>query len=140
MTWVARFSTGVFLTGILCFAPHVFGQSTLHSAGVVPGYGVVNYTSASFLAFAFGPHADRATRNDHDGGGNGCGNQGGGGGNGWGWERRSAWDDGGNGGCTSVPEGGTTLMFLSIAGLCCLGALIFRSRRQDGVSEATLQG
>jgi hypothetical protein len=70
---------------------------------------------------------------DGKGGDKGCGNQGGGGG-GW-WEDWGGWGGSNNGGCKSVPEGGTTLTYLSLAGLCCLGAVVFRSRRAAYLPE-----
>jgi hypothetical protein len=118
----SRLSAGVFLAGVLCFAPGAFGQgSSRHQA------------ASGFLAFSIAPHSNHHRAADHDGGGNGCGNQGGGG---WGWDG-DGWGGGGNGGgCTPVPEGGTALAYLSIAGFCCLGAAIARSRRPVGASEA----
>jgi hypothetical protein len=128
---VARFSVWVLFAGILCFAPSAFSQGPDRHAAVA-GNGVLNLAPSSFLAFTLGPGG---RSDDHDGG-NGCGNQGGGGWGG-GWDG-DGWGGGGNGGggCSSVPEGGTALMYLSVAGLCCLGALALRSRKQAGVSEA----
>jgi hypothetical protein len=58
---------------------------------------------------------------DWGGGGGGWGGGGGGwGGGGGGW--------GGGGGGTAVPEGGSPLVYLSVAGLCCAGALAARRR------------
>jgi hypothetical protein len=34
------------------------------------------------------------------------------------------------GGCTAVPEGGTTLLYLLIVGLCCVTTATFAMRRQ----------
>jgi hypothetical protein len=115
MKSIARLSVWVLLMGSLCFAPSALAQSS------------------------GGHHGSHSNDN-----GGSCGNQGGGGGGwgggGWGgggWDG-GGWGGGGNGGgCTPVPEGGTTLMYLSIAGLCCCGALVVRSRKQTGVSEAS---
>ncbi len=137
MKLLARFSAWVAFAAFLCCAPCAFGQSTVNSKLAGTENHVLNYASSSFLAFALSPsgdHVDRDHRDrDHGGGGDGCGNQGGGGG-GWGG---GGWDDGwgggggnGGGGCTPVPEGGTALMYLSLASLCCLGAMVLRSRRQ----------
>jgi hypothetical protein len=38
----------------------------------------------------------------------------------------------------SVPEGGAALGYLSLAGLCCFGAIFLRSRRQVGAMRAAL--
>lgn len=35
----------------------------------------------------------------------------------------------------AVPEGGTSLMYLLLAGLSCVGAMVLRYRRQAGVRE-----
>ena len=142
MKSIARFSGWVVLTGALCFAPCALGQGGLRHPSSA-GSSFLNHTPASFLAFVFGPGTPHG-HGDDDGGS--CGNQGGGGwgGNGWGgggWGGGGwgggGWSGSGNGGgCTAMPEGGTALMYLSIAGLCFGGALILRSRRPTGVSRA----
>jgi hypothetical protein len=35
----------------------------------------------------------------------------------------------------TVPEGGTSLMYLALAGLCCFGAMAYRMRRHESVSQ-----
>ena len=35
----------------------------------------------------------------------------------------------------AMPEGGTSWMYLLLAGLCCLGAIILRTHRKAGVRE-----
>ena len=45
----------------------------------------------------------------------------------WGWDRSSGDKKCGG---TAVPEGGTSLMYMSLAGLCCFGAMVYRLRRQ----------
>jgi hypothetical protein len=34
-----------------------------------------------------------------------------------------------------MPEGGASLMYLLLAGLACLGGMVFRSRRQVSVRQ-----
>lgn len=136
MKSLVRFSAWIGFAALLCFAPCAFGQGAVNVRVARAGNSVLNYAPASLLAFTLGQ------RGDHRGGdkdGNGCGNQGGGGG-GWDGEGRDdGRGDGGGGnggdGCTPVPEGGTALMYLSLAGLCCLGAMVLRSRRQASVRE-----
>jgi hypothetical protein len=96
--------------------------------------------SLSPVAFAQPASRQPVQRNSDQGGGNGCGNQGGGGngwGGGWGWDGWGGGGGGNNGGCTTVPEGGTALLYLAIAGLCCFGAAVVRSRQQIGATEAS---
>jgi len=34
-----------------------------------------------------------------------------------------------------VPEGGTAVLYVLLAGLCCAGAIVVRSRRKASLSE-----
>jgi hypothetical protein len=129
MKSVARFSACVVFAGLLCFAPYALGQGSVSNNAAGAGNSVLNYAPASFLTFVLGPGGDHRVRGRNDN--SGCSNQGAGRGslalgNG-------AWD--GSGGCTSVPEGGTAAIYLSLAGLCCLAAILWRSRRQTGVRQ-----
>ncbi len=140
MKSVARFSASVAFAALLCFAPFAFGQDTLNLR-TDAGNGVLNYAPSAFLTFAVG-HGVHQRPGNFGNGGNGGGNNGwGNGGNGGGWGNGGGgWGNGGNGGGnggggTQVPEGGTTLMYLSLAGLCCFGAVVFRARRQSSVPE-----
>jgi hypothetical protein len=134
MKSAARFSAWAALAALLCFAPCALGQGTGNTKGTQVGNSGLNYAASSFLTFtltAGGHHKDGdgwgggngggGNGGGNGGGGNGCGNQGGGGG----------W---GGGGCTPVPEGGNALMYLSLAGICCFGAMIFRLRRMRAAS------
>jgi hypothetical protein len=130
MKSVARFSAFAVLAALMCFAPCAFGQRIVNVKGTVAGASVVNY-APSFFAFTFGPGGrggdhGRGGNGNGNGNGNGCNNQGGGG-NGW-WGGNNG--NNGGGGCVAVPEGGTTLMYLLLAGLACFGAAALRSRRQ----------
>lgn len=132
----SRLTAWLFLSGVLCFAPSAFGlESNRHQAAGVNG---ILSAPPSFLAFTLLPsHRHRVAEHDGggEGGGNGCGNQAKGGG--WGWGSDEGGGNGNGGGCTPVPEGGTALAYLTIAGLCCLGAVVMRSRRQVRVSQAS---
>ena len=109
MKSMASLSTVAFVA-VLCFASCAFAQDKVNAKMSVGSPALLT------LTLGFGNNGG-----NNNGGGNGCSNQGG---NGWGWD---TW--GGNkGGCKSVPEGGATLTYLSLAGLCCLGAVAFRSR------------
>jgi hypothetical protein len=125
MKSLSRFSAWVVFAALLGLAPFALGQSSASHQGAV-GNSVLNYAPTSFLALTFGP------RGEHKGGGNGggCNNQNAG--------RNDWWGGGGGngGGCQTVPEGGTTLMYLSLAGLCCFGAIVFRSRRRSGLLDS----
>ncbi len=113
MKSMARITTVAF-AAVLCFASCAFAQDTVNAK--------MSIGSPALLTLTLG-FGTQGGNNNYNGGGNGCGNQGGGGDWGWGW----GGNNGGN--CKSVPEGGTTLTYLSLAGLCCLGAVVFRSRR-----------
>lgn len=141
------------LFAAMCFAPSAFGLAPI-TQKATPGISAIN-VPAIWLTFALG-------HEDHDhagqwGSSSGCGaGQGGG----WGWDddhapardnhvlgrddHALARDDhgwgggewgGNNSGCTSVPEGGMTVMYLLLAGACCFGAMALRSRRQRTVVE-----
>lgn len=106
----------VAFAAVLCFASCALAQNNVNSKMSAGSPAIFTLT----LGF------------DDHGGNTGC-NQGGGGG-GW-WGDWGGWGDNNNSGCKSVPEGGTTLTYLSLAGLCCLGAVVFRSRRAACLPE-----
>jgi hypothetical protein len=129
----ARFSAWVVLGVLLCFAPYALGQGVVNKAATGAGNGVFHYVSGSFFATAFAP-AGNHKGSGWGGGGSGCSNEGRGQNSNLGRDN-GGWGGGnGGGGCTAVPEGGTALMYLSIAGLCCLGAMALRSRRVHGIN------
>jgi hypothetical protein len=141
----AKFWSGLALFMVLCCASFAFGASSEHSQSV---YGGVNLNlPASLLTFAFAPganlqHAKPANNGWGGGGGNGggggCGQGGNGGNNGWGGGGNGGWGggggNGGGGGC-GVPEGGNSLEYLVIGALACIGAMTYRARRRNAVSE-----
>jgi hypothetical protein len=122
MKSTTRVSAWVVFAALVCFAPCAIGQSTV-KVKTVAGNTILNNAPSALLTFALGP-------GDSQHGDPWCG-QGGGGGS-WGWDRR-----GGDKKCggTAVPEGGTSLMYASLAGLCCLGAMVYRLRRHARASE-----
>ena len=109
------------LAAILFFASSAFAQGTMHAKST----SVLQLAPSAIFTLTLGFGDDHGNGNN---GGNGCSNKGG-----------NNWDGFGgnnNGGCKTVPEGGTTLTYLSLAGLCCLGAFVFRPRGQSSVLEA----
>jgi hypothetical protein len=144
----AKFWAGLTVLAVLCCASFAFGASAGHSQSV--NVGSSSILPATLLTFAFAPGANlqhAKPQNNGWGGGNGggggCG-QGGNGGNGnggWGGgggNGGGGWGggggNGGNGGC-GVPEGGNSLEYLLIGAMACIGAMAYRSRRQNAVSE-----
>jgi hypothetical protein len=116
MKSVARFSVLGAFAALMCLAPCAFAQGL--ARGTATGV-VLNGAPSTFLIFG-GQRGNQQGQN-FDGNGNGsCGNQG---------------RDGksGCGASTAVPEGGTSLMYLALSGLFCVGAVAYRSRRQASV-------
>jgi hypothetical protein len=151
----SRFSVWAAVATLVCFAPSAFGQSKVNVKVTNSGYGVLNSAPAGFLALSFGPGGLGGDRGGNNGGNNGGrnggnnggygGNQGGNGGNqggnGGGQNgcsgNQGGWNDQvGGGKCTQVPEGGTALMYLLLAGLCCAGAMVLRQQRQLDAPQA----
>jgi hypothetical protein len=124
-----KLSAGIVLAVLLSFAPFAFGQSPAHSNAVAGLHAM-----PGFLTFVFDGGRGNPWGNGGNGGNNGC-SQGKGGNNGWGW---GWWGQGGNNGggnCQTVPEGGTGLMYILLAGVVCFGAITLRSRRKVGAQE-----
>jgi hypothetical protein len=130
MKCVAGLSAWLAFAAVLCFAPSALGQSPLMRVPVA-GFAVSSNATAGFLALTLGP-AGRGGNNQNPG--NGCSNQGGP--KGWDSRSSSAGADWGAGCSTSVPEGGSALMYLILAALCCVGALRLRSPRQASVRQS----
>ena len=138
----ARFSALVAFAALLSLPPCV-AQSTHNASRTSTRNAVLNSAPSAFLTLALDHRARGNSGNDGNGGwGNGGGNNGGdgwgnGGGGGWGnggGGNGGGWGNGGGGG-TPVPEGGTNLMYLSLAALSCVAAMVFRSRQQTRVPE-----
>jgi hypothetical protein len=139
----AKFWTGLVLLTLVCCASFAFGASPDHNQSVYVGADLNLPASLLVLTFAPGAnlqHAKPANGGWGGGGGNGggCGQGGNGGNNGnGGWGGNNGWGGGGNGGgggC-GVPEGGSSLEYLMIGALACIGAMAYRVRRQNVVSE-----
>jgi hypothetical protein len=133
----------VAFAALLCFLPSAFGQSRANVQPTSAVHSVLNYAPSSLLAFAL-----TSGSNYYNDGKGGKGNNGGYGNGGNGGYGNGGYGNGGNGGngggcsytqvngkCAAVPEGGTALMYLLLAGLSCLGAMILRSRRQASIPE-----
>jgi hypothetical protein len=143
MKSVARVSAWMAFAALLCCAPCALGQGTVGKSVPNAGFSLLNQAPASFLVLAIvPPYIDGHGSNyggNNGGGGGSCGNPGGGP-TGWqngGWNGWGNGGNGGGGGCsTSVPEGGSTWMYLLMAGFCCAGALLFGSKRQDASASA----
>jgi hypothetical protein len=146
-----RFWAGVATVALLCSASFAFGESRHQSQSLATGTSF--NVPATLLTFAFAPggnvgHNFNTPGGNGGNGGNGggwggnggCSGQGGngGGGNGWGGNG-NGWGGGGNGnggnGNCSVPEGGSSSIYLLLAALACIGAMAFRMRPQPAVQE-----
>ena len=133
-----RLSGFVAFAALLCFLPSAFGQSPANrrATGATPS--ALNLQAPNLLAFALTSGEDLYNNN-------GKGNQGNNGGYGNGGYGNGGNGGNGNGGngpvcsygekCAHVPEGGTPLMYLLLAGLASLGAMFLRSRRQASTPE-----
>ncbi len=108
---LCRVSVLVSFAVFLCFLPSAFGQRTGNLKVTGSGHTVRNFEPSNFLAFALTSGEDffkdkKDKKCDASNGG---------------------WD---NNCPKAVPEGGNSLMYLLVAGLCCLGGMVLRSRRQ----------
>ena len=139
MKSLCRLSSFVAFAVLLSCLPCAFGQSATNIKATGAAQSVLNYAPSSLLAFALTSGHDLYNNN-------GKGGKGGNGGYGNGGYGNGGYGNGGNGGgcgysdvkaekCAAVPEGGTPLMYLLLAGLSCLGAMVLRSRRQASMPE-----
>ncbi|MGB6027211.1 MAG: hypothetical protein WBG40_18600, partial [Candidatus Sulfotelmatobacter sp.] len=120
----------VALAALLCFLPSAFGQSPANSKVAGAKHAVLTYQLPSLLAFAL--TSGNALYNNNGKGNKGNNGYGGYGGNGNGGKNPvCAYGEK----CAAVPEGGTPLMYLLLAGLSCFGAMVLRSRRQASMPE-----
>ena len=103
--YMRKFSAFALLAALLCFAPGLVAQGTLNSNS---GSAVLSQTSMGLLVLTLGP--ERSDKN----GNNGC--------------RHDA-------GCKAVPEGGATVSYLGLAGLCCFAAVVYTIRRRGQISQ-----
>jgi hypothetical protein len=111
----ARFSAWVIFGGLLCFAPCALGQGSVSAKAAYARNSVLNYAVPGFLTL----ESPVGRLDPYHKDSNSCSNQG-----------RDSRGWGENSTCKSVPEGGTTFMYLSLAGLFCLGAMALGSRQR----------
>lgn len=143
----SKFWAGLAFSMLLCCVPFAFGEGAAYSQPLYVGHSL--NLPASLLTFTFGPGGSFQRSKPANsgggwggGGGQGCG-QGGNGGNGgnggWGGGGQGGnggWGgggQGGNGGC--VPEGGNSPEYLALGALACVGAIVYRARRQNVLCE-----
>lgn len=150
MKSVYRLSGLVAFAALLSVLPSAFGQSHANSKAAGATHSVLNY-QPNLLAFALTSGNDlynnNGKGNQGNNGGYGNGGYGNGGNGGYGNGGNGGYGNGGNGNggkgptcsygekCATVPEGGTPLMYLLLAGLSCVGAMVLRSRRQASMPE-----
>jgi hypothetical protein len=110
---LCRASSLVSFAAFLCFLPCASGQSTANLKVTGSGHKALNVEPSNLLAFALTSGDDffKDNKNKKE---DGCDSR----------------DDKWGGKCAAAPEGGTPLMYLLLAGFSCLGAMVFRSRRQ----------
>ena len=112
MKSMGKLSAAVF-AAVLFLTPCAFGQGTPNHMGLV-----MNAPALFTLPVVL----------DNQNGNNGCSKQ----------ANQGWWDwgfrDDNQGGCKTVPEGGTTLTYLSLAGIFCVGAFVLRPRREKANS------
>jgi hypothetical protein len=116
---LCRVSVLVFFAAFLCFLPSAFGQNTANSKVTRNGPTVRNFEPSNFLAFAL-TSGDDFFKDNKVNKDNKCGS------------RDNGWD---NKCAKAVPEGGSPLMYLLLAGLACLGGMVLRSRQQVSVRQ-----
>jgi|SRR5579872_1606396 len=131
MKSVGKFSA-MALVALLFLSLSSFGQATIQVNQPNSGLNILSQAPTALVTLTFVSGRDKKGH-DHDGGGNGCGNNGGG----WGGDD-DRWGGGGNGGgCSPVPEGGSALTYLSLAGLFCVGSIVLVSRKRSSVVTDT---
>jgi hypothetical protein len=111
----ARFSAWVIFGGLLCFAPCALAQGSVSAKAAYAGNSVLNYAPPGFLTL----ESPVGRLDPYHKDSSGCSDQG-----------RDARGWGDSSACKSVPEGGTTFMYLLLAGLFSVGAMALGSRRR----------
>jgi hypothetical protein len=103
----------------VCFLPCAFGQSTvnLRAAGTV--HTILSLAPSNSLAFVLTSGDDFFSNDKKHKNNDGCDSR----------------DNYKGSKCAAVPEGGTSLMYLLLAGLSCLGGIVLRSRRQVSMRQ-----
>jgi hypothetical protein len=119
---LCRVSVLVSFAAVLFFLPSAFGLNTANSKLAGSGPTVRNFEPSNFLAFAFTSGEDffKDNKDNKDKKDNGCNASG------------QKW---GNNCSKALPEGGTSVMYLLLAGLACLGGMALRSRREVSIRQ-----
>jgi len=104
MNSLAKFSLWLVLATLFCFAPGAFAQGRTNPLVASHVRSVTSYTFTS--TFLFNPI-------------------------GKGQDNNNKCDPHGRNKCAAVPEGGSALIYVVLASLTCLGAMVLRSRRQS---------
>ncbi len=128
---LSKISGLVFISAFLCFLPCAFGQSTTNSRITGSGHAVLNVEPSRFLAFAL-TKGDEFFKGNNNNNNNNNGNNYNNNGKGGGCD--AAYGKKANS-CAAMPEGGTSLMYLLLAGFTCLGGMVLRSRREVSVGQ-----
>jgi hypothetical protein len=111
----------------LCFLSCALGQTTATFKGTGSGNTVLNSQPSNLLAFALTSGDDFFKSDKNNNNNNNNNNQG---------NQCDSREYGLNNKCAkAVPEGGTPLMYLLLAGLACLGGMGLRSRREVSVRQ-----
>jgi hypothetical protein len=106
-------------TAFLCFLPFALSQSATFEAS--SGNTVLKSEPSNLLAFALTSGNDFfKDNNKNNSKTNKCDSRD------YGWDNNCA---------KAVPEGGTALMYLLLAGLACVGGVVLRSRREVSVRQ-----
>jgi hypothetical protein len=104
MNSLTKFSLRLVLATLFCFAPGAFAQGRTNPPLASHVRTVTSYAFTS--TFLFDP-IDKGEDKNHN-----C-------------------DPHGRNKCAAVPEGGSALIYLLLAGVTCFGAMVLRSRRQS---------
>ena len=115
MKYLYRVSFLVSFAAFLCLLPCASGQSTANLKITGSGHTVLNVEPSHVFALALTKGDDFSNYDKKPK--NGCGSP----------------DDTWGGKCAAAPEGGTSLMYLLLVGLSCLGAMVLRSQRQESM-------
>jgi hypothetical protein len=113
---LCRWSGLICFAAFLCFPAYSFGQGTANIKAKNARHLLLNLKPSSLLAFTTG---DDWYKGGKGGKGGGCNSN----------------DDKWGGKCSAAPEGGAPLMYLLLAGVSCLGAMVLRSRRQGSLGK-----
>jgi len=119
---LCRVSVLVSFAAVLFFLPSAFGLNAANSKLAGSGPTVRNFEPSNFLALALTSGEDffKDNKDSKDKKDNGCNASG------------QKW---GNNCSKALPEGGTSVMYLLLAGLACLVGMALRSRREVSIRQ-----